>query len=181
MGLSPLYTRFFGDEAALGTLAVDLGAVFEAPSLALDVVWSETEKAGTITLHVPESHRGGEPLAAALAAGDPVPAQELGPLLAPLGRYREALGGRYDLRILSFDIRLAFWDHGSGSYCSIGGELGDPAGQLLGACFRCLDVRAGGGVQVCRDEPAWPARVSGEKRIVRMLTRALKSNPVAQP
>ena len=112
------------------------------------------------------------------ASGEPVPAQKLRRMLAPLAAYRSWLGARYDLRILSFDVRLAFWDRRSGGHCSIGGEIGDPEGKRLGPCFRCLDPREGGRVEVCRDSETWPAMLTGKKHVIRQVESALRSNPI---
>jgi hypothetical protein len=179
IGLAPLYQRFFADEVATDNLRQRLGRTFEgAGSVAVEVTWNDHDKAGSITLFVPEMDRTGERLADAIVAGDPVPVQRLAPLMRPLAKYREELASRYDLRILSFDIRLAFWDRRTGSHCSIGGAVGDPEGRKLGPCFRCLDPRAGGRVEVCRDGEAWPARVEGEKKTIRQVQSALRSNPL---
>ena len=178
LGLSPLYARFFADEAAMDRLARDLGRTFDAESVAFEVTWNETEKSGAITLFVPETDRRGEAIADAMAAGLPVPAQRLKRLLAPLATYRSSLGARYDLRILSFDIRLAFWDRRSGGHCSIGGDIGDPEGKKIGPCFRCLDPREGGRVEVCRDGDSWPAELAGKGHVIRQVESALRSNPL---
>jgi len=178
IGLSPMYVRFFSDEAALQQLALDLGRVYDAGSVAVEVTWNEAEFSGAITLFVPETDHRSEALARAIAADDPVPAQRLRRLLRPLASYRSWLGGRYDLRILSFDIRLAFWDRRSGGHCSIGGELGDPEGRKIGPCFRCLNPRAGGRVEACRDGDTWPAKLTGDKAVIRQVESALRSNPL---
>ena len=178
IGLSPLYARFFSDETAMRQLGEDLGRTFDADSVAFEVTWNETEMSGAITLFVPETDLRGERLADAIAAGEPVPAQKLRRMLAPLAAYRSWLGARYDLRILSFDVRLAFWDRRSGGHCSIGGEIGDPEGKRLGPCFRCLDPREGGRVEVCRDSETWPAMLTGKKHVIRQVESALRSNPI---
>ena len=178
IGLSPLYARFFADDEAMAKLGRDLGRTFDVGSVALEVTWNETEKSGAITLFVPETDRRGEVLADAIAAGQPVPAHRLRRLFAPLAAYRSDLGARYDLRLLSFDIRLAFWDRRTGGHCSIGGDIGDPDGKKVGPCFRCLDTREGGRVEVCRDGDVWPAKLTGNKRIIRHVESALRSNPL---
>lgn len=178
IGLAPMYARFFADETAMGQLAVDLGRVYDVDSVAFEVSWNETEKSGAITLFVPETDHRGEALARAIANDQPVPAQRLRKLMRPLARYRGWLGARYDLRILSFDIRLAFWDRRSGGHCSIGGEIGDPEGRRVGPCFRCLNPRQGGRVEVCRDGEEWPAHLTGNKHVIRQVESALRSNPL---
>lgn len=177
VGLSDLYVRFFTDDAATRGLALRLGQVLDASSVAFEAAWNEEEKSGAITLYVPEADRRGESLADAIAAGAPVPAQILQPMLAPLAEYREDLASRFDLRILAFDIRLAFWDAGAGGYCSVGGETGDPEGRLIGRCFRCLDPREGGRVEACRQGDSWPGPLEGSGRTLHQLERALRSNP----
>jgi hypothetical protein len=178
IGLSPMYVRFFADPAAMDRLGRDLGRTFDAESVAFEVSWNETEMSGAITLFVPENDRRGEEVADAIAAGEPVPAQRLKRLLAPVATYRGWLGARYDLRILSFDIRLAFWDRGTGGHCSIGGDIGDPEGKKVGPCFRCLDPREGGRVEVCRDGDSWPALLTGKKHVARQVESALRSDPL---
>jgi len=177
-GLSALYARFFGDEEALDRLAVDLGRELSADSVALEVVWNDVDKAGGIILYVPETDRRGEPLADAVQSGAPLDMTELSRLMGAVGRYREYLGGRYDLRILSFEMRLSFWDARLGSNCWIGGAIGDPEGTQVGPCFVCMDHRAEGGhVRACRDGDAWPAPLEGEDRALRRVRSALRSNP----
>lgn len=178
IGLASLYARFFGDEEALGRLAVDLGRELSADSVALEVIWNDEEKAGGIVLYVPETDRRGERLADQVAARAPLDMTEASALMAAVGRYREYLGGRYDLRILSFEQRLSFWDARWGSSCWIGGAIGDPEGSQIGRCFVCLDPKAEGGhVQACRDGDAWPAPLAGEERVLRRVQSALRSNP----
>ncbi len=181
MGLSSLYAGYFADEVAIRTLREELGKVTPADSVAMDVVWDNTDLSGAIILHVPEIDTHGESVAAAMEAGEPVPAADLSPLLGTIGAYREYLGGRYDLRILSFELRLSFWDKRTGGACWATGAIGDPAGRELGPCFYCSDFRAEGGrIAACREESdeAWPGKVTGEKRTIRLVSSALRSNPL---
>lgn len=175
-GLSDLYARFFGDSAELGLLQRRLGALGMTSSVALEVSWDETFKAGTITLNVPEADRRAEALLPAVAAGEPVPVDRLSILMAPIARYRSGLAERYDLRILSFGLKLSFWDRSTGSHCSVTGDLNDPEGARVGPCFRCLHPRSGA-LELCRDGDAWPARITGDPRGLRMLESALRSQP----
>ncbi|MCP4870569.1 MAG: hypothetical protein GY898_17840 [Proteobacteria bacterium] len=179
LGLSSQYAQYFGEAGAIERLSQDLGAVTPADSAALEVAWDNTEMAGTITLFVPEVDTHGEALVEAIEGKTDVPVPSLQPLLRTIGAYREYLGGRYDLRILSFELRLSFWDKRSGTNCWINGAIGDPEGNLFGPCFRCLDFRAEGGyLEACRDGEGWPAPVTGDKDARRRITSALESTPI---
>ncbi len=177
LGLSDLYARWFGDPDQLGLVSRRLGALGLSQSAALEVSWDEEAKAGTITLFVPEEDRRAEALLPALEAGGPVPADALSVLMQPLGRYRAGLAERFDLRILSFGLKLGFWDRGTGAYCTVAGDLNDPEGARIGPCFRCLLPREGA-VEVCREGDAWPAPVVGDRKAVGMLRSALRSQPL---
>lgn len=176
LGLSDLYIQFFSDRGQLTLLSRRLGALGLGQSAALEVGWDEANKVGTITLFVPEEDRRAEALLPALEGGGPVPVQRLSILMQPLGLYRAALAERFDLRILSFGLKLGFWDRSTGSYCTVPGDLNDPAGERLGACFRCLEPRSGV-VELCRQGAAWPAPIEGPTRGLRMLKSALRSQP----
>lgn len=175
-GLSQLYVQFFSSQDQLTLLSRRLGALGLTQSAALEVAWDEANKVGTITLFVPEEDRRGEALLPSLEAGEPVPVQRLSILMQPLGLYRGALAERFDLRILSFSLKLGFWDRNTGSYCTAAGALNDPAGTRLGPCFRCLEPRAGV-LELCRDGDTWPAPMRGDARGLRMLKSALRSQP----
>jgi len=179
IGLAPQYAQYFGDADTLGRLAADLGALTPADSAALEVAWDDVAKAGSITLYVPEVDTRGEAVADAIEAGEPVPADLLRPLMGTIGSYRANLGGRYDLRILSFELRLSFWDKRTGTNCWIPGAIGDSEGTEIGPCFVCLDFRAEGGhVSGCRDGDAWPAQLTGDKPVLRRIGSAVRSNPL---
>lgn len=180
LGLSSQYAQYFGEAGAIQRLSEDLGAVTPADTAALEVAWDQSEMAGTITLFVPEVDVRAVPVADAIEEGTgPVAADALQPLMRTIGAYREYLGGRYDLRILSFELRLSFWDKRSGTNCSISGEIGDPEGNLVGPCFRCLDFRAEDGyLTVCRDGEAWPSTVAGDDDARRRVSSALRSTPL---
>lgn len=175
--LSPLYTNFFGTTEAVSLLSRRLGALGLSGSVALEVRWDEEDKAGQITLFVPEDDRSGERLADAVRAGSPAPVQDLGVLMRIVASYRAELAERFDLRILAFGLRLAFWDRQTGSYCSVGDVLNDPLGAQVGPCFRCL-VPPRGPQELCRQGDAWPAVIVGDKRGLRMLESALRSEPL---
>jgi hypothetical protein len=176
VGLSDLYARFFADPAQLALMSRRFAGLGMTQSIALEVSWDEPMKVGTITVFVPEQDRRGEALLPSLESEGAVPVDQLSILLQPVARYRAALAERFDLRILSFHLRLGFWDRSTGSYCSIRGDTNDPNGDRFGACFRCLEPRAGV-VELCRSAPAWPAPITGDVRGLRMLRSALKSQP----
>jgi len=174
-GLAPLYQGFMTDPAAIAVLRSHLAGRLAAPSVVLRVVWDPRDLTATITLKMPEVEPRFTALADAVAAGQVLDMDEVQPLFAAVGAYRADLGGRFDLRILSFDVRLAWSDAGSGSYCTLGGVLNDPQGTKLSPCFECLD--AGNEVlRMCRTEEQWPSTLSGPQRGREMLSSALRSS-----
>jgi hypothetical protein len=172
--LAPLYEGFVADPKALKQLQFDLEPLISMPSVTVEVWWDEKSKSGSMTLLVPEKMTIGEPLAAQLRADRPVDGAALEPLMGALGAWRASLGNRFDMRLLAFETRLAFWDELTGSRCYAIGAVGDPAGKRVGPCFRCLDPK-GPVHNICRAGDEWPAHLEGPKRGRRMLGSALKS------
>jgi len=177
VNLSPLYANYFGSEGPVTALSRELGALGWTGSVAIEVAWDEVNKAGTITMFVPERDEHAARLIPALEAGGAVDGRSLQALIAPLGRYRAALGGRFDLRILAFNLRLSWWDRSTGSHCSGTGDFNDPDGRRLGPCFRCLEPRFGG-MDLCREGEEWPGVIAGDKAGLRMLQRAWRAEPL---
>ncbi|MBJ93357.1 MAG: hypothetical protein CMP23_02665 [Rickettsiales bacterium] len=170
-GLSPLYQGFFADPQAIAGLRAGLAGQFSSPVATLKVIWDPSLQQGTITLHLPESERGFESLADAVLAGEPLPMAGVAPLFAAVGDYRADLGARFDLRLLSFGIRLSWWDPRSGSHCVLGGVLNDPEGRVMAPCFSCPRA-AGEPLEVCRTEDG----SDGSDQARQALARALRSD-----
>ena len=175
-GLAPLYEGFVLDPAAVQNLSRRLGGLVDAPLVTLEVAWDEAALAGTFTLLVPDAFAPTAAMADALrddAAVDPSPLQ---PLLASLGAYRSEMGKRFDVRLMSFDIRLGMWDRETGSRCFAPGVAQDTEGRKLADCFVCAHPRTGEG-EVCFDGPTRPGKVTGPKSLRRMLASSLRPRP----
>ena len=170
-GLSPLYQGFMADPQAIAVLRTALVGHLESPVATLKVVWDQAQQHGTITLHVSEQEKRFAPLADAVEAGRALPMDEVRPLMMAVGAYRADLGARFDLRLLSFSIRLSWWDPGSGSHCTLSGVLNDPAGERMAPCFSCVHVGAEE-LKVCRTEEG----VTGSAAARSMLADALRSS-----
>ncbi len=169
-GLSPLYRGFMADPQALALLSTSLLGHMDSPIATLKVVWDQPQQHGTITLHVSEQEKRFAPLADAVEAGARLPLDEVQPLMMALGAYRADLGARFDLRLLSFSIRVSWWDSRSGSHCTLSGVLNDPAGERMSPCFSCVHVGAKE-LRVCRAEGG----VTGSAASRSMLADALRS------
>ena len=172
-GLSDLYEGFFADPDALDGLSKRLGHVLDDPSVTVEVVWTEEKHHGLISLLVPDRADVGEPVARQVDAGGPVDPAPLRSLLGSVGAWRAELGGKFDLRLLSFETRIVFWDEQTGSRCWMSGPMNDPTGLELADCFVCA-LPKGKMEDVCRQGDAWPAPLTGSKRAVSMLGAALK-------
>ncbi len=176
LGLSPLYEGFALDEAAVGGLSRRLGAVVTAPHVTLEVAWDEANLAGTFTLLVPDAYAPGAALADAIDGDGPVDTAGLQPLLASLGAYRAELGERFDVRLMSFGIRLGMWDQATGSRCYAQGAPQDLDGLRFADCFACAHPRTGEG-EVCFEGDERPGRLKGPKNLRRMLGSSLRPRP----
>ena len=175
VNLTPLYQGFLADPRAIAVLRSGLAGRLSAPSVPLKVVWDQRTMSAMITLHMPERDERFELLADAVADNQPVAAQEVQPLLAALGAYRAYLGASFDLRILSFGIRLSWWDPDSASHCTIAGVTNDPEGRELAPCFECVHV-GDEELRMCRAGEKWPALLGGPDAGRRMLSSALRSS-----
>lgn len=176
IGLSPLYQGFVIDPVAVQNLSLRLGSVVDAPHVTVEVAWSESELAGTYTLLVPDAFPPGEAIADAVAKGGPVDTSALQPLLASVGAYRAELGDRFDVRLMSFGIRLGLWDPTTGSRCFAPGAPQDQAGLRFSDCFECVHPRTGP-ERVCYEGDARPGSVTGSKNLLRMLESSLRPAP----
>ena len=106
-----------------------------------------------------------------MRAAQPVDVFEMEQLIAPLGRFRAALGARFDLRFLSFELRVVFHDPGSGRSCMATGLSADSTGGKVAPCFSCL--LAAGPETMCRVGDTWPARLSGSPEGLAQFAAAL--------
>ena len=172
-GLSDLYIGFFADPDALDGLSKRLGHVLDDASVTVEINWNEEKHYGLISLLVPDRADVGVPVAEQIAAAGPVDPARLRALLGSVGAWRAELGGKFDLRLLSFETRIVFWDEQSGSRCWMNGPLNDPSGLLLPDCFVCA-LPTGTEEQLCRQGAAWPAPITGSRRAVSMLGSALR-------
>lgn len=172
-GLSPLYENFFKDPEALTALSKRLGTTLNhEQTVTVEVTWSEEQLADTLLLLVPDGDAVAQPVARSVREGGAVDPSAIQPLVASMGAWRADLGSRFDLRLLSFETRVVFWDQDSGSRCWMTGPANDPDGTALNACFTCL-VPGQGEEQLCRQGERWPAELSGSKRARSMLASAL--------
>jgi hypothetical protein len=173
LGLAPLYQGFVADPKALSNLSLRLGSTVHAPTITLVVAWDERTLAGTFTLLVPDRFEASAPMADAVEADGPVDTSPLQPLIASLGAYRGELGERFDVRLMSFDIRLGMWDRHTGSRCYAPGAPQDADGVGFSACFVCVHPRTGEG-ELCYSGPERPGVLSGPKNLRRMLASSLR-------
>ena len=169
-GLSPLYEGFMADPQAVSVLRRALTGHLATPVATLKVVWDQVQQHGTITLHISEQDKRFSALADAVEVGAALPMDYVKPLLAAVGAYRADLGARFDLRLLSFSIRLSWWDPDSGSHCTLGGAANDPEGLRMAQCFSCVHM-GDEELRVCRTEDG----VSGSEAARSMLANALRS------
>ena len=172
-GLSTLYEDFFADPDALDGLSKRLGTVLDDATVTVEVNWNDETHHGVISLLVPDRADVGVAVADQVAAGGLVDPSPLRPLMGSVGAWRAELGGKFDLRLLSFETRIVFWDQQSGSRCWMNGPPNDPEGSSLSDCFVCA-IPAAEPEPVCRVGAAWPAPLKASKRAVSMLGSALR-------
>jgi hypothetical protein len=169
-GLSPLYEGFMADPQAIAVLRRALTGHLVTPVATLKVIWDPVQQHGTITLHVSEQDARFSDLADAVEVGAALPMEYVKPLITAVGAYRADLGARFDLRLLSFSIRVSWWDPDSGSHCTLGGASNDPEGSRMAPCFSCVHI-GDEELRVCRTEDG----VSGSEAARSMLANALRS------
>jgi hypothetical protein len=179
LGLAPLYQGFVGDPKALDNLSRRMGSTVTAPTVKLVVSWDESRFEGVFTLLVPDGFEAAASMADAIEADAPVDTAPLQPLLASLGAYRLELGERFDVRLMSFEIRLGMWDSRTGSRCYAPGALQDARGRGFADCFVCAHPRTGEG-EVCFTGPERPGTLTGPKTLRRMLGSSLRPRDPAR-
>jgi len=174
-GLSPLYKGFFRHAPFVAQLAEDLGPHVRSRSATVKVVWDEPTVTGTVQLLVPD---GEEPLAAvgrSLARDERIDAAPLQPYVAALDAYRQSVGERYDLRVLSFGIALELWDPRSECRCLwaiVAGDAAQGDSPVLGPTITCRDP-FGKAYDLTADGDSWPAEIRGHKKGKKALSGAL--------
>ena len=172
--LSPLYKGFFGHTPFVEQLATDLAPHVASRSVTVKVIWDGDEDGGTgsIQLLVPDGEatltRAGQRLADERWL-DPAP---LAPYVSALDSYRNALGERYDLRLLSFALALELWDPHSECRCLWPVAPGDAAEPEMDSQITCRDP-FGKTLELTRDGETWPAPIDGTKRACKALAGAL--------
>ena len=122
-GVGALHQGYFSDSEALAGLGAALGVHLGRRSLDLQVGWNSEDSVGTIRLFLDESDLPG----VLEGGGD---ASALLPIMKSLAAYRDTVAGRYDIRVLSFQIRIAV-----GETCELE-AVGDypPDGSEVSAC-----------------------------------------------
>jgi len=137
----------------------------------VEASWKNMAEGGSFTLFVPLGEGRTPAVAASLKADEALDVRPVELLMAPLGRFRAALGGRFDLRFLSFELQVVFHDAGSGRSCVALGLAGDQDGRQVGPCFECS--RPEGTLRLCREGDTWPARLGGDPAARAQLAAAL--------
>lgn len=170
-GLTPIYAGYLQNPELAATLAMDLGGLWPGMTVLVEGAWASMAEGGSLSLFVPLGEGRTPRVAAAVRAAQPVDVFEMEQLIAPLGRFRAALGARFDLRFLSFELRVVFHDPGSGRSCMATGLSADSTGGKVAPCFSCL--LAAGPETMCRVGNTWPARLSGSPEGLAQFAAAL--------
>jgi len=170
--LSPLYKGFFSHKPFVQALATDLAPHVRSRSATVKVIWSPEDGVGAIQLLVPDGESSLTEAGRRLAEERWLEAEPLMPYLRAVDGYRSALGGRYDLRILSFGLALEVWDPHSESRCLWPAvqEGGEP--PVLGPTLICHDP-FGKTEELTRAGDTWPAKIKGDKKARAALAGAL--------
>jgi hypothetical protein len=103
-GMSALHKGYFADADATTVLAVELGETVGRRTLNLQVGWDSEAHQGSIRLGLVGNELPG------LFANNGVQTAALVPLTRALAGYREAVASRFDIRVLSFRIRVGVGD-----------------------------------------------------------------------
>jgi len=170
-GLTPIYAGYLQNPELAAVLAQELGGLWPGMNVLVEGAWTSMSEGGSISLFVPLGEGRTPVVAAALRADEPVDVSEIEHLMAPLGHFRAALGARFDLRFLSFELRVVFHEPRSGRSCVATGGPADPTGSQVASCFTCS--RPSGPERMCRVGDAWPARLSGSPEVLAQFAAAL--------
>ena len=170
-GLTPIYAGYFQNPEVAAALAEELGVFWPGMNVLVEGAWTSMAEGGSLSLFVPLGEGRTPVVAAALRADHPIDVSEIEQLIAPLGSFRAALGARFDLRFLSFELRVIFHDPRTGRSCVATGEAADPSGSQVASCFTCS--RASGPENLCRLGDAWPARLGGSPEGLAQFAAAL--------
>jgi hypothetical protein len=123
-GLSSLHQGYFADGEATRVLAEELGEVVGRRVLKVQVGWDSEAQLGSIRLALAGNEVPG------LFVGNTLQTAALVPMTQALASYRDAVAGRFDLRVLSFRILV-----GVGKRCEVQVEGAyPPDGTQLSAC-----------------------------------------------
>ena len=171
VGLSSIYAGYVSNRETAQALADDLGRLWPGMKVVVEVSWTSMEEGGKFRLLVPFGEARAGDLSAQILAGKSIDIAPVQRMLGPLGRFRAALGARFDLRFLGFALEVVLHDPKTGRACSAPGALNDPAGATLGSCFRCETPT--GLSELCREGDSWPAVLSGEDSALHQLAGAL--------
>jgi len=123
-GLGALHKGYFADAEATTVLAVELGETLGRRALSLQIGWDSEAHQGSIRLGLVGNELSG------LFVGNVVQTAALVPLTRALAGYRDAVAGRFDVRVLSFRILV-----GVGERCEVQ-VVGDhpPDGTQISEC-----------------------------------------------
>jgi hypothetical protein len=171
VGLSSIYAGYVSNRETAQALAEDLGRLWPGMKVVVEVSWTSMEEGGKFRLFVPFGEARAGDFSSRVLAGESVEITPVQRMLAPLGRFRSALGGRFDLRFLSFALEVVLHDPETGRPCFAQGSLNDPEGGTVGRCFQCES--ATGTTELCGLGESWPSPLSGEDSALRQLAGAL--------
>jgi hypothetical protein len=170
-GLSSIYVGYVKNPELAAAFADDLGAIWPGMTVVVEATWEGMAEGGYLKLIVPFGEARAGSVADSLKAAEPLDVRPIEALMAPLGRFRASLGGRFDLRFLSFELQLVFHDPRSARTCIARGAPGDSSGGTLAPCFECAGPE--GPQQLCRQGDAWPAILKGDPAGLDQLAAAL--------
>ena len=103
-GVGVLHQGYFSDAEAATVLAVELGETVGRRPLNLQIGWDSEVHEGSIRLVLAGNELPG------LFAGNRVQTAALVPLTRALAGYRDAVAGRFDVRVLSFRVSVGVGD-----------------------------------------------------------------------
>jgi len=143
VGVGDLHQRWFGDTSIATDLSAALGTCMTDRAV-IQISYDEDERIGRIRLYLDGDHSTCKP-AIIDSSVELTPVQPLGEALA---RYRDAVAGRFDLRVSSFRIEIEMLAGTHGCVLHLGGQY-PPDGSTWSSCVEL------GGEDVCvgpRDE-----------------------------
>ncbi len=161
-GISKYYEFFFKDKALVGQVSSVLGPLMKADSADIRVRFTVADMKGRVDLLLPP----GEPRALAMAEAwtrtgelDPGP---LLPLLEGVAGYRDAVGGRYDLRVFSFPAGVEVALPGGGT-CLFSEPPGGPPEPSIDSAIHCQEANGNRGQILPATSGTWPSPPQGSQ------------------